>query len=711
MDGEDPPSSSGTPRKTLLRSATWTSRSISNPNPNPNPQPSRPPKPGRLALPPPPPLAAWPCPASDDSGHWPATPSASSTPAAAASAAADDGDGDVSRVDDHVYLGGDSVARDRAALRRHGITHVLNCAGAACPDHFRGELAYRTLWLRDSPAEDLAPVLYDAFDFLERARAAPRGRALVHCRRGASRSAALVVAYLMWRRALPFDDALRAVRAVRPSVDPNLGFAAQLLRCQRRVHALPPTPGSAALRAYRMAPQSPYDPLYLVPKSVDLSSTDGAGILDSRGAFVVHVSSAIYVWLGHCCGPSMATAAATASLQVVRYERAEGPIITVNEGSEPAAFWAALTDEPLSAVPEEIVGNRRVELYDLDYDIFRRATARARAAPPLPKMWTGPETITPVKDSGWCRLRRKFASRDWKDIIKAVVERRSLREEDLRASNAVPSPGSFSVESSTTPSSSSADSASVLSTFSPNSSSSSDWNNLSPPRSELHRASQTELNPELQSSSSGNVKGKDLRSLAERRGGNAPSLFLVPSAGETEGRLSSTDIVRDWCLSPPFISEVEEYQETFDLERRLSLGASDPDDEAEDETYCADEHNQLIHPVLFRWPNMDKVEDVRPGVLDSESIFLLLASESKLGSRKPMKKKIYVWLGRDSRNDVGRGNEEDAHIYLDRAGTEFFGGMGTPMDTPVQIIREGQEPEQFLNHIFSFHQATESSHS
>ncbi|RWW55785.1 hypothetical protein BHE74_00037532 [Ensete ventricosum] len=540
MDGEDSPSSSGTPRKTLLRSATWTSRSISNPNPNPNPHPSRPPKPGRLALPPPPPLAAWPCPASDDSGHWPATPSASSTPA---SAAADDGDGDVSRVDDHVYLGGDSVARDRAALRRHGITHVLNCAGAACPERFRGELAYRTLWLRDSPAEDLAPVLYDAFDFLERARAAPRGRALVHCRRGASRSAALVVAYLMWRRAIPFDDALRAVRAVRPSVDPNLGFAAQLLRCQRRVHALPPTPGSAALRAYRMAPQSSYDPLYLVPKSVDLSSTDVAGFLDSRGAFVVHVPSAIYVWVGHCCGPSMATAAATAALQVVRYERAEGPIITVNEGFEPAAFWAALTDEPLSAVPEEIVGNRRVELYDLDYDIFRRATARARAAPPLPKMWTGPETITPVKDSGWCRLRRKFASRDWKDIIKAVVERRSLREEDLRASNAVPSPGSFSVESSTTPSSSSADSASVLSTFSPNSSSSSDWNNLSPPRSELHRASQTELNPELQPSSSGNVKGKDLRSLAERRGGTAPPLFLMPSAGDTEGRLSSTDIV------------------------------------------------------------------------------------------------------------------------------------------------------------------------
>ncbi|CAL9762875.1 unnamed protein product [Musa acuminata subsp. burmannicoides] len=705
MDGEDHPSSSGTPRKFLLRSATWTARSNSNSNPNPNPNPNpnsnRPPKPGRLALPPPPPLAAWPRPASDDSGHWPATPSTAAAPAA------DDGDDDISRVDDHVYLGGDAAARDRAALRRNGITHVLNCAGGACPDHFRGELAYRTLWLRDSPAEDLASVLYDAFDFLERARVAPRGRALVHCRRGASRSAALVVAYIMWRRALPFDDALRTVRAVRPSVDPNLGFAAQLLRCQRRVHALPPTPGSAALRAYRLAPQSPYDPLYLVPKSVDLSATSGTGFLDSRGAFVVHVPTAIYVWLGRDSCPAMAAAAATAALQVVRYERAEGPITTVHEGSEPAVFWAALTDEPPSPAPEGLLGNRTVELYDLDYDIFRRAAARARVAPPLPLPWAGAGRRPLVKENGWCRLRRKFAEKGWKEIIKAVVESRSFNNDEPHATDTIRSPGSFSVESSATPSSSSTDSASILSTFSPNSSSSSDWYNLSPPRSELHRMPQTELNSELQPMDSGNVKGKDLRSLAERRSSDAPSLVLLPSAGDADERASPTDFVRDWCPSPPFISEVEDDQETFDLERRLSLGASDQGDAAEDEASCADDHNQAIHPVLFRWPDMEKVEDVHPGLLDTESVFLLLASESKSGSRKPRTKKIYVWLGRNSGKDISGVKEEHELMYLDRVSTEFFNHMGIPVDTPVQIIREGQEPEQFLNHLFSFHQATE----
>ncbi|KAG6475321.1 hypothetical protein ZIOFF_064539 [Zingiber officinale] len=676
MEEPESPSSSasGTPRKSLLRSATWNARSQPHPNHNSNPNssanPNRPPKPGRLALPPPPPLTAWPRPASDDCRHWPTTPSASSS----SNPAADDGDPDISRVDDHVFLGGDAAARDRATLRRHGITHVLNCAGAACPDHFRGELEYSTLWLRDSPAEDLAPVLYDAFDFLERARAAPRGRALVHCRRGASRSAALVVAYLMWRRALTFDRALRAVRVARPSADPNLGFAAQLLHCQRRFLTLPPTSVSSAIRAYRMAPQSPCDPLYLVPKSVDLSAT-GANILDSRGVFIIHTPAAIYVWLGQGCEPSMTAAAATSALQLVRYERADGPIITVHEGSESAAFWASLNNDPSPPNTDEFVGKRRVELYDLDYDIFRRAIPRARGTPPLPAK-------SPAKESGWTRLRREFAIKGLKELTKAVLESRVFDDEGLRVSDTIRSPGSFSMESSATPSSSTADTASVISTFSPNSFSSSDWYNLSPPSSELYRTRQTELNSDLQSSVTGNVKWMGSRTLVERRRDNAP-LVLLPSSADASGRLSSTELVMDWCPSPPFISEVEEDQEALDI-GQLSLDASDKDVSAEDAPSGADEDTELIHPVLFRWPDMDKVEDAHHGVLNSDSVFLLLTSESKAGSRKPMIK-MYVWLGRNSRHNILGEEEEKETAHVDRIGTKFIELMGIPLDTTIQV--------------------------
>ncbi|XP_074580856.1 uncharacterized protein LOC141837331 [Curcuma longa] len=350
---------------------------------------------------------------------------------------------------------------------------------------------------------------------------------------------------------------------------------------------------------------------------------------------------------------------------------------------------ASLNDDPSPPNTDEFVGKRRVELYDLDYDIFRRATPRARGALPL-------TAKSPAKESGWTRLRREFASKGLKELTKAVLERRVFDDEGLQVSDTVPSPGSFSMESSATPSSSTADTASILSTFSPNSSSSSDWYNLSPPSSELYRIRQPEPNSDLQSSVTGNVKWMGSRTLVERRGDNAP-LVLSPSSVDASGRLSSTELVMDWCPSPPFISEVEEDQEALDI-GQLSLDASDQDVSAEDAPSAADEDTQLIHPVLFRWPDMDKV-DAHHGVLNSDSVFLLLASESKAGSRKPMIK-IYVWLGRNSRQPV----------HVDRIGTKFIELMGIPLDTTIQVIREGEEPEQFLNHLFSFHQAKEGIH-
>ncbi|XP_019708479.2 protein-tyrosine-phosphatase MKP1 isoform X1 [Elaeis guineensis] len=735
MDSEDAP----TPRRSLWRSASWTARSSPTSQPNPHPNPARPPaKPGRLSLPPLQPLSVarrpvlneWPRPGSDDSGEWPlhrncppATPSAAgSSPSAAAR--------ECSRVAEHVYLGSDVAARDRDVLRLHGITHVLNCVGSASPEYFRGELVYKTLWLHDSPAEDITSVLYDAFDYLEDVRLhCPDGRVLVHCRRGASRSAALVIAYLMWRHAISFDDALRRVRAARAVTDPNLGFAAQLLQCQSRVHALPPSPGSA-LRAYRMAPHSPYDPLHLVPKAV---ADPLPRFLDSRGAFLVHVQTAIYVWVGRDCEPTMAASAGGAALQVVRYERAQGPIVTVPEGSEPPDFWAALRD-PNSSSPEATdldvgeVGKRRVELYDLDFEIFRRAL-KGGVVPPFPMPGTEAETRLPARESGWSRLRHKFLKGGIKELVTAAAaaEVEGSSDEQSVTGDQVRSPGSFSVESSTTPSSSSADSASTMFSFSPASSSSSDWYNSSPPRLDLlgtplvyfdSRSPPLQKTMGREKDASFSVSSSAPRSLAERRGTRAPSLVLSPEADEKKAKISPSDIVRDWCLSPPFISELEEDRGTMDIEQRLSLDSSPDRMDAEEESVSTEGHAWLTHAVLFRWPDMEKVEIIHPGVLDSESVFVLLAPESKSGRRKTKMNTMYVWLGRESQqmsygsgSEMSEGDVDDRHTYLDRIGAEFFHHMGLPANIPVQIIREGNEPEQFLNHLFSFHQANKSSQS
>lgn len=59
--------------------------------------------------------------------------------------------------------------------------------------------------LTDTPAEDILCVLYDTFEFMDRALA-EGGRVLVHCSQGVSRSATLAIAYLMWKNKGSYDE-------------------------------------------------------------------------------------------------------------------------------------------------------------------------------------------------------------------------------------------------------------------------------------------------------------------------------------------------------------------------------------------------------------------------------------------------------------------------------------------------------------------------
>lgn len=336
-----------------------------------------------------------------------------------------------SRILDHIYLGSDAIAKNREILRQNGITHVLNCVGFVCPEYFKNELVYKTLWLQDCPSEDITSILYDVFDYFEDVQE-QRGRVLVHCCQGVSRSTSLVIAYLMWKEGQSFDDAFQHVKAARGVTNPNVGFACQLLQCQKRVHALPASPTSL-IRMYRMAPHSPYDPLHLVPKML---SEPGADKLDSRGAFIIQIPSAFYVWTGKQCPAMMSDNAKEATSQVIRYERAQGPVITIKEGEETFEFWDALTYRKSStdgceAKSEEVkslsagshlelihpvLDQRQLAEYDLDFEIFNGALAGG-VVPPCPLSGAETETCLPARETGWNRFRRKFAT----GVVKGLI--------------------------------------------------------------------------------------------------------------------------------------------------------------------------------------------------------------------------------------------------------------------------------------------------
>ncbi|KAK1348236.1 Protein-tyrosine-phosphatase MKP1 [Heracleum sosnowskyi] len=338
-----------------------------------------------------------------------------------------------SKITDHIYLGSDAIAKNREVLKQNGITHVLNCVGFICPEYFKGDLKYLTLWLRDSPSEDITSILYDVFDYFEDVRE-QGGRVFVHCSKGVSRSNSLVIAYLMWREKLSFEDAFQRVKAARGVTNPNMGFACQLLQFQKRVHAMPASPVSV-LRMYRMAPHSENNPVHLVPK---LLSNPGADNLDSRGAFVVCIPAAIYVWVGKNCVSVMSDNARIAALQVIRYEKAQVSVLTIREGEETSEFWKAIGTEQVSvdddchkAAPKRQRyystdinktspispggGERNVKSYDADFEIFRKALYGEFVPPALFR--TGSETPPPARENRWGQLKWKFAEDAMKKLI------------------------------------------------------------------------------------------------------------------------------------------------------------------------------------------------------------------------------------------------------------------------------------------------------
>ncbi|KAH7281987.1 hypothetical protein KP509_35G006800 [Ceratopteris richardii] len=298
----------------------------------------------------------------------------------------------------YLFLAGSSVAQNLELLQDSRITHIINFVGFVCPELFPENFIYRTLWLQDSGSEDILCILYDVFDLIEIVRELRGCRVLLHCCQGVSRSASLTIAYLMWRKNQSFEDAFHEVKSRRQVVNPNMGFVSQLMHWQRRI-SLPSE--RDALQIYRVAPHSPYDPLYLVPK---VEGPGGIELLDTRGAFVIRYMNMLYIWKGQECHKEMLSVADNAAFQLVRYERAQGPCVLVREGKEKADIsnvWSELLT--LSRSMSRSVGGR-VARYDADYEMYTNTKMGVYTPPRLESgilinLQPKEENWIPVQDS------------------------------------------------------------------------------------------------------------------------------------------------------------------------------------------------------------------------------------------------------------------------------------------------------------------------
>ncbi len=143
-------------------------------------------------------------------------------------------------VEGKLFLSSASATKDNKWLTSHSITGVLNCAGpesGLSPEAYKDMgLTYLCLNMQDveGAMEAMSLKIDQAVDFIDEST-----KVIVNCAAGVSRSATVVLAWLIQRQQLSLYEAFSFLRSRRKFVYPNRGFW-KLLMSLEKEPSIPP---------------------------------------------------------------------------------------------------------------------------------------------------------------------------------------------------------------------------------------------------------------------------------------------------------------------------------------------------------------------------------------------------------------------------------------------------------------------------------------
>lgn len=133
-----------------------------------------------------------------------------------------------------LFLGDRKIAMDKNSLKELGITHVINCAQGQRSIFVNTDAKYyKDMGIKfygikasDTESFDISKFFRPTANIIQQALE-KGGKVLVHCVSGVSRSATIIIAFLMLKRRMAFREAIKSVREKR-CICPNDGFMTQL---------------------------------------------------------------------------------------------------------------------------------------------------------------------------------------------------------------------------------------------------------------------------------------------------------------------------------------------------------------------------------------------------------------------------------------------------------------------------------------------------
>ena len=133
-------------------------------------------------------------------------------------------------IDLNIYLGGYRCATDLNTLVSLNITRIIIC-GSGLKQCFPEQVNYLQFEIEDEVDQDLRCHFQEAYDFISTAK----DNVLVHCHAGISRSATIVLSYLMRHKSITFAEASEFLATKRKCIRPNSGFVKQLEKYENEI--------------------------------------------------------------------------------------------------------------------------------------------------------------------------------------------------------------------------------------------------------------------------------------------------------------------------------------------------------------------------------------------------------------------------------------------------------------------------------------------
>lgn len=122
-----------------------------------------------------------------------------------------------------LYLGSEKHALSAAVIKGLGITHIVN-ASKTIRNAFEPGIKYMNAFVSDIESEFIDVYFMECYEFIHDALSQSDSRVLVHCAFGVSRSASLVIMYLMKYFNVSYNEAFKYTKRCREIIDPNDGF-------------------------------------------------------------------------------------------------------------------------------------------------------------------------------------------------------------------------------------------------------------------------------------------------------------------------------------------------------------------------------------------------------------------------------------------------------------------------------------------------------